>query len=77
MADVGDRLRIKFGLRDNPTVERQKFWAEVTERLVTQGYTRDQAGRMAAQQVFADFNSMVYASEGDSIEMLLQRIRDK
>lgn len=77
MADVGDRLRIKFGLTNNPTAERQKFWADVTDNLVKQGYTRDQAGRMAAQQAFADFGSMVYASEGDTIEMLLQRIRDK
>lgn len=77
MADVGDRIRIKYGLRNNPSLTQQQQWAAAVERLVGQGYSREDAGRMAAKELFSDFGTMVYASEGDTIEMLLQRIRDK
>lgn len=77
MADVGNNLRIKFGLRNNPSIEQQRQWANVVDLLVKQGYSLDLAGQMAAKQLFPDFGQMVYASEGDTIEMLLQRIRDR
>ena len=77
MADVGDRIRIKYGLRNNPSLTQQQQWAAVVERLVSQGHSREEAGRMAAKETFSDFDSLVYASESDTIEMLLQRIRDK
>lgn len=77
MADIGDQLRIKYGLSSNPSLELQKHWAAVTDILVGQGHPREQAGRMAAKQIFVGFDSIVYASESDTIEMLLDRLRDK
>ena len=76
MADAGDRIRIKYGLRNNPTSTQQQQWAAAVERLIGQGHTREEAGRLAAKETFSDFGTMFYASESDTIEMLLQRLRD-
>ena len=77
MADVGDRIRIKYGLTNNPSLDQQRRWADLVDQLVRQGYTPDDAGRMAAEQVFPDLGTRFYKSESDTIAMLLQRIRDK
>lgn len=77
MADIGNSLKIRFGLGSNPSAAQQQQWAELTERLISQGIAREQAGSAAARQLFADFGRNVYASEGDSIEFLLRRVRDK
>lgn len=73
MADIGTRLRIKYGLENNPTAAQQARWAEVTRSLIRQGYTANQAGTAAAKTLFADFERMIYASEADTIEMLLRK----
>lgn len=77
MADIGDNLRIKFGLINNPTAAQQASWASVTEALIRQGSTPADAGWAAAKQVFPDFRQRVYLSEGDTIEFLLRRVNDK
>lgn len=77
MADVGHRLRIKFGLVNSPSLEQQKLWASITDQLIRQGYASREAGEAAARQVFPDYDRMKFASEGDTIEMLLQQIKDK
>ena len=77
MADIGDSLRIKFGLAANPSGALQRQWADLTERLIGQGFSRDQAGGAAARQLFPDFGQRFYASEGDTIDFLLKRVKDK
>jgi hypothetical protein len=77
MADIGNSLRIRFGLVNSPSDAQQQQWADLTERLIQQGFTRDQAAGAAARQLFADFGRNVYASEGDTIEFLLRRVKDK
>lgn len=77
MADVGDRIRIKYGLRASPSLEQQRRWADAVDRYVALGYGRDLAGENAAKEVFTDYRSILLKSEADTIEMLLQRIRDK
>jgi hypothetical protein len=77
MADIGNRLKIKYGLGQTPTRDQQSIWATATYNLVAQGYSREDAGRLAARQLFADFGRNVYASESDTIEMLLRQIADK
>ena len=77
MADIGNGLRIKFGLTAVPTRDQQARWESVTNSLVAQGYSPSEAGRFAARRVFPDFERNVYASEGDTIEMLLRQIADK
>ena len=77
MSDIGNGLRIKYGLTNNPTRDQQASWAAITRSLTAQGYARAEAGRLAAVQLFADYGRNVYASEGDTIEMLLRQIGDK
>ncbi|WP_312597804.1 hypothetical protein [Brevundimonas sp.] len=77
MADAGDRLRIKYGLGTNPSRDQQRRWADIVDRLVAQGYSKGQAGRMAAKELFVDFETNFYASEGDTIDFLLRQVRDK
>lgn len=77
MADAGHNLRIKYGLRQDPSPALQQQWAALVEELIRKGVGREEAGRQAAQQTFSDFGQLVYASEGDTLEMLLQRVRDK
>ena len=77
MADAGHRLRIKFGLINEPSQQGQASWAAVVSLLVSRGYSAADAGEMAAKQLFPDYRQRVYASEGDTIEMLLRRIQDK
>lgn len=74
MANIGDRLRIKYGLQTNPTQAQQDRWAELTRSLIRQGHGPSIAGAAAAKALFSDFESMVYASEADTIEMLLRQI---
>lgn len=68
---IYDRLRIKYGLPDNPTPQMVDSWRAQTERNVSQGYTKDAAGRNAAAYVFPGFETRVYASEGDTVDTLL------
>lgn len=77
MADKGDSLRIKYGLANNPSLALQQRWASLVDALIGQGYSSEEAGRRAAAQVFPDNGTRFYASEGDTIEMLLRQIRDK
>ncbi|MDP1630201.1 MAG: hypothetical protein Q8L66_02130 [Caulobacter sp.] len=77
MADIGHKLRIKYGLKINPSLTDQKRWADLTNSLIRQGHDRSIAGDAAAKTIFPDFNSMVYASEADTIEMLLQQVADR
>ena len=77
MADAGNRIKIKYGLRNNPSLAQQREWANIVALFVRQGYSHDQAGQMAAKQLFSDYDTMKYASEGDTIEMLLRQINEK
>lgn len=77
MADVGTALKIKYGLGHNPSPERAQEWARLTRELIRSGLDPDAAGAAAAKQLFRDFQTHVYASEGDTLEMLLQQAGGK
>lgn len=77
MANIGHRLRIKFGLRLDPSPLLQQRWADRTAELIRQGHTYDNAGLLAAKEIFPDFQTHFYASEGDTIEFLLRQAKDK
>lgn len=77
MADAGNPLRIRFGLERNPSPDLQRLWAERTRAAIASGTPASRAGEQAAALTFPDYNRVVYASEGDTIEMLLQQIADK
>jgi hypothetical protein len=68
---IYDKLRIKYGLPDNPTPELVDRWRERTEQNIKAGYSREGAGRVAAAGLFPGFETRVYASEADTIDTLL------
>ena len=77
MADIGGRLRIKYGLVNSPSPALQKEWADLTESLINKGHRPEVAGSEAANQLFPDVGRMLFKSEADTIEMLLRNIQDK
>lgn len=77
MADITHRLMIKYGLSRAPTQAESNQWVQLVEALIAQGVPREEAGRRAAAQLLPGFETHVYASEADTLEMLLNRVKDK
>lgn len=72
MSDASHNLKIKYGLRSEPTDAQAKLWAQVTRQVASQGHVLEAAGAAAAKQLFPDYKTVVYASEADTIEALLR-----
>lgn len=66
-----DRLRIKYGLPDNPTPEMVARWTALTNQYIARGSSREVAGRQAGASIFPEFETRVYASEAETIDTLL------
>ena len=77
MADISHALLIKYGLSSAPTAQEIQQWIQLTDAYVRQGQEREKAGALAAAAIFRGFNSVVYSSEANSIETLLQLARGK
>jgi hypothetical protein len=77
MASIGHGLMIKFGLGQEPSPERADEWARLTRELIRQGTSQDAAGDQAAKRLFTDYKTRYYASEADTIALLLQQAGDK
>lgn len=74
---ISRSLFIKYGLRNSPTDQQIEQWVLFTEALIRAGVDKETAGAQAAQQIFPDFNTAVYASEADTIEALLAAARNR
>ena len=68
---------IKYGLGGGPSQALSDQWVQLTDALIRQGFSAEEAGRRAAAQTFPDFETHVYASEADTITSLLTRAKDK
>lgn len=77
MANAANGLRIRFGLRNQPTDAQITQWAQLARKLIDMGYSSDQAGTAAAKQIFPDFNNVFYGSEADTIMALLRLAENK
>lgn len=77
MADISGKLRIKYGLRDNPSQLQITEWARRTREFQLAGVKSEDAGNRAAALVFRDYKTHFYASEADVIEMLLAEVEKK
>lgn len=77
MASIGHGLMIKFGLAHQPSPEKADEWARSTRDLIRQGLSQELAGEQAAKRLFTDYRTRVYASEADTIALLLQQAGDK
>ena len=69
--ELRQKLLIRFGLDSQPSPEQIKQWAERTVSFRALGLSIADAGNAAAQAIFPDYRTRVYASEADSIEALL------
>ena len=74
MADAAHGLRLKYGLNDAPSLSRVHEWADLTRQFIKQGMSPEAAGHAAAKHLFRDYRTTVYASEADTIEMLLREV---
>ncbi|MEP5514804.1 MAG: hypothetical protein ABJP87_07665, partial [Bauldia litoralis] len=70
-------LRINYGLGKEPSDYEVERWARLTRQLISQGRDREAAGEAAAKQLFPDYRTHVYASEGDTIDTLLRLAEEK
>ena len=78
MQDLARRLRVKYGLKNNPTAEQiTKFRRLVNKYIPELDGDADKAARKAAALVFPDFETMFYGSQGDTLETLLKLIDSK
>jgi hypothetical protein len=77
MASIGHGLMIKFGLGHEPSPESADEWARLTSELIRQGSSPDAAGEHAAKRLFSDYRTRHYASQADTIALLLQQAGDK
>ena len=73
MASITHDLMIRFGLSRAPTESEADRWVELTRTLIRQGVAQTDAGHRAAVQVLPGVGTRVYASESDTIEMLLRK----
>ena len=72
MASIAHKLLIKYGLAHTPTETQAEEWVHRTQRLIQLGTDPDAAGAQSAKALFSDYHTRAYASEADTIEMLLR-----
>lgn len=72
MASIAHKLLIKYGLAHTPTETQALEWTQRTQRLIQLGVAQDAAGEQSAKALFPDYRTRIYASEADTIEMLLR-----
>lgn len=77
MPSAGHGMRIKYGLRDNPSADQQSQWARLVRRYIDQGWEREAAGHRAAADLFPDYKTRVYAAEADTLEALLRAAEER
>ena len=77
MANLALKLRIKYGLEDEPSDYQIREWATKTEELIRRDYSRDDAGSQAAREVFPGFGTMILKAEADTLEALLEEAKKK
>ncbi len=75
--NVAVKLKIKFGLRHDPTDDQISAWLrDVTDRLQG-GEDPEEAARDAAFAHFEGVDKCSYASEADNIQALLKALAAK
>lgn len=70
-------LRIKYGLRVDPTDAQIRQWVQATRESIMQGKSHEAAGWDAAARFFAGVGEIKYAAEADTIEALLEEIKKR
>lgn len=71
------QLKIRYGLRDDPSAERVALWAADTAARIANGEDPDGAGRAAAFSHLEGVETRIYLSEADNVEALLKALAQK
>jgi len=77
MADIGLNLKIKYGLSRDATAVETRNWYQLVESYRRSGYSLEESGELAARSILPGYRTRVYASEADTIEMLLDQAKNK
>ena len=77
MREIGTGLRIKYRLREVPDERGAAAWAKRVASLVGEGVDPEEAGRLAADELFEVVPNLVLKAEADTIEALLAQARAK
>lgn len=75
--NIAVKLKVKFGLRHDPTDEQIAAWSEAVTERVARGDDPEEAGRDAAFDHFEGVDLCVYGSEADNITALLRALSAK
>lgn len=77
MADVTHDIMIRFGLSRRPTQVEIDAWVQLTDALIRQGMPAKDAGLQAAYKTLPGPGTKVFATQADTIEMLLSKAKEK
>lgn len=77
MIPIEVKLKLKYGLRRDPSNEEIAAWSKVVRQLVSGGADPEDAGRKAAVAHFAGVDECLYGSESDNIAALLNALAAK
>ena len=77
MADIGEGLKNKYGLKSAPTSIEIQEWADHTEKLIKSGYLKEQAGENAARVYLPGYRANVTKSDADTLQALLDAAKKK
>ena len=74
---VAVKLKVKFGLRKDPTDDQISAWLRDVVRRLHRGQDPEDAGRKAAIVHFKGVDQCLYGSEADNIQALLKALAAK
>lgn len=74
---VANRIVIKYGLENLPNRSQIVEFYNKSKEYLAQNKSSDEAGHLAAKEVFPDYRSRFYKSEADTLEMLLRLIESE
>lgn len=77
MREIGSALRIKYKLMDVPTEEQAAEWAKLVDAYRGEGHDIEEAGQLAAEQLFRVEPNLILKAEADTIEALLDQAKKK
>ncbi len=74
---LATKIRVKFGLRDDPTEQQLEDWAREVAELIAWGEDPELAARIAAFRYFDGVDQVFYGSQADNIQALLKALSAK
>ncbi|MCK5214199.1 MAG: hypothetical protein KAR05_02455 [Candidatus Omnitrophica bacterium] len=75
--DLAHSLKIKYGLPNNPSKKKVIIWTAKTNVNIKNGLDAEESGKLAAQETFSDFETMLYGGQADTILSLLAEAKKR